>query len=593
VVWDGTATTIELQYTCPGHQGHSVTIVVPAAGEPPPTSTMTPPSAETPVPTPTDSIVTAIPTDTPTATPIPTPTPSVSPTPCPSLSSDGKLAMILKRYFDQIPVGIASSGNRNNIMSVWDDQYDQYVCGSYQAKVLQLLGDIKFDADPCVRALLDDWDYGPIESLWGGHQAVVIYPHGTAWTDTGLVLDPWITQRPAVYTIDDWSLQFSAGSHHGIQGSHPYEEQAQYPTVGGNYAPPGEQKLTAAENAFLKSLPPAKQEQLKRMSSVNRKAWLIEAMRRRVQNSRVSVNSPLEAYVTDNSGRVSGFKDGSATADLSDVTFRRFTTVDGLAWTELEYPSDRGYRVVMVCSGEGQARVLSSLANLEGPGTVYQYDFEVVAGQIYQTDNAPSGVPVTAGDQRIEAVVAPAVDLAWLEARPALMEPSQVGDVEGLPQPAPAPSAPEPAPADGQLFDPALLMVAALAVCSGLLFLGLLAGGLVWVGRGRKTQSVAVAPQPQCGLPRRLVVVAGPQASDVFPLQDICGLGRGSDNHIPLEDPRASRRHARLERHSTGYIITDLGSGNGTLVNGKRIIAPTPVTGGDTITIGATWLKIE
>ncbi len=330
-------------------------------------------------------------------------TPTLSPTPatCQPLSAEAKLNQILNRYYAQIPKGPTDSGNKNNLLSLWDKKYDEYVCGSYQGKVLQLLSETKFDPDPCISAWLDDWDYGPIESLWGGHQAVVIYPKDTTWTETGLVLDPWITQTPKMYTIQDWSLQFSAGSQHGIRGSSDYEKQAQYPTVGGAYAPPGDLKLTGPENEFISTLPAEKQDWLKKMSPVMRKAWVMQMMRRLRQNVTVSVNSPLDFYLTDDAGHYSGVKEGVWVNELSDVSFRRFLRADGHYWTEVEYPSSSNYRLVMYGTGAGQARVFVAMTGLENAGPVYQYNFSVGAGNFYQSRTAEIGAPLASTETNV------------------------------------------------------------------------------------------------------------------------------------------------------------------------------------------------
>ena len=75
-----------------------------------------------------------------------------------------------------------------------------------------------------------------------------------------------------------------------------------------------------------------------------------------------------------------------------------------------------------------------------------------------------------------------------------------------------------------------------------------------------------------------------------FPLSDdrICRIGRSDRNTIVLEDDLASRNHAMLQRSDTGeFYLTDLGSSNGTLVNGARISVPTILHAGDRVTIGS------
>jgi pSer/pThr/pTyr-binding forkhead associated (FHA) protein len=69
-------------------------------------------------------------------------------------------------------------------------------------------------------------------------------------------------------------------------------------------------------------------------------------------------------------------------------------------------------------------------------------------------------------------------------------------------------------------------------------------------------------------------------------------LGRAMINDIPLGDARLSRSHARLECGPSGCLIVDLGSSNGTRLNGNRV-EKAELSPGDTITIGNTSLRYE
>ncbi len=71
-------------------------------------------------------------------------------------------------------------------------------------------------------------------------------------------------------------------------------------------------------------------------------------------------------------------------------------------------------------------------------------------------------------------------------------------------------------------------------------------------------------------------------------------LGRGVDADVPLpaEDDAASRRHAKLALAGERFVIEDLGSRNGTLVNGRRITAATEVRAGDEVRLGQTIVRI-
>jgi len=69
-----------------------------------------------------------------------------------------------------------------------------------------------------------------------------------------------------------------------------------------------------------------------------------------------------------------------------------------------------------------------------------------------------------------------------------------------------------------------------------------------------------------------LVVRSGPQAGDRFVLTtQTTRLGRHPDSEIMLDDITVSRRHATIERTPEGYVVTDVGSLNGTYVNQERV----------------------
>lgn len=63
-------------------------------------------------------------------------------------------------------------------------------------------------------------------------------------------------------------------------------------------------------------------------------------------------------------------------------------------------------------------------------------------------------------------------------------------------------------------------------------------------------------------------------------------LGRSRSVDLPVNDPNASRRHARLIVGPSGNYVEDLGSKNGTLVNGTPLLARVPLVVGDRLTIG-------
>ncbi|RPH35201.1 MAG: FHA domain-containing protein [Planctomycetota bacterium] len=73
---------------------------------------------------------------------------------------------------------------------------------------------------------------------------------------------------------------------------------------------------------------------------------------------------------------------------------------------------------------------------------------------------------------------------------------------------------------------------------------------------------------------------------------DVIAIGRSKENNIVLKNIKASRRHARIERIGATYQITDLGSGNGTKVNGKKVDFQA-LNKGDEIAIGDARLTLK
>ena len=70
-------------------------------------------------------------------------------------------------------------------------------------------------------------------------------------------------------------------------------------------------------------------------------------------------------------------------------------------------------------------------------------------------------------------------------------------------------------------------------------------------------------------------------------------IGRGADCAVVLDDDYVSTRHARVVAGEDGLYAEDLGSTNGTYVNGQRITGPTTLTLADTLRIGKTILRLE
>lgn len=90
-----------------------------------------------------------------------------------------------------------------------------------------------------------------------------------------------------------------------------------------------------------------------------------------------------------------------------------------------------------------------------------------------------------------------------------------------------------------------------------------------------------------------LVFASGPRRGRRVGLEgDTLKIGRDRGNEIVTEDENASRTHAELERRNDKYVLRDLGSTNGTFVNGVRV-TETELRSGDKIIIGDTLLVYE
>src|SRR5262245_7759350 len=91
-----------------------------------------------------------------------------------------------------------------------------------------------------------------------------------------------------------------------------------------------------------------------------------------------------------------------------------------------------------------------------------------------------------------------------------------------------------------------------------------------------------------------LVTVQGPNTGRTFSLDARRSLiGRRPDSNVFLESLAVSREHAQLHCQEGTFFIEDLGSSNGTWVNGKRIEGRAPLTEKDTLQIGPYVLALR
>jgi ABC-type multidrug transport system ATPase subunit len=105
-----------------------------------------------------------------------------------------------------------------------------------------------------------------------------------------------------------------------------------------------------------------------------------------------------------------------------------------------------------------------------------------------------------------------------------------------------------------------------------------------WLALGDRIFQVAIAGAGTARPP----AVEAPRAADVavVPSGRVVTIGRLADNDVQVESPIVSRRHARIVERAGSWAIEDLGSTNGTFVNGRRIENQTPLGGGEQVEIG-------
>jgi pSer/pThr/pTyr-binding forkhead associated (FHA) protein len=129
-----------------------------------------------------------------------------------------------------------------------------------------------------------------------------------------------------------------------------------------------------------------------------------------------------------------------------------------------------------------------------------------------------------------------------------------------------------------------------------LLFLGLIYLFLARVISALLRDLRAAAREPT-DRPGRLVVLASPggepPTGQSFGLDVITALGRDVNNAIVIDDPFASAEHAVLTYRGRSWYLEDLGSTNGSYVNGRKVEGVSPLGFGDELQIGQVRMRLE
>jgi hypothetical protein len=148
-------------------------------------------------------------------------------------------------------------------------------------------------------------------------------------------------------------------------------------------------------------------------------------------------------------------------------------------------------------------------------------------------------------------------------------------------------------------------------------FLAVLFLFLLWVARSslrdlseNDDASVVMAPNEPVDVPRRqrdhgpdlragvdprleVVAAMGLDPGTGFELTEGATMGRADGSDIPIDDPFASSVHARIFPRGQFMYIEDMGSTNGTYLNGRRLRAAERLKVGDTVRIGETEYRYQ
>jgi hypothetical protein len=123
---------------------------------------------------------------------------------------------------------------------------------------------------------------------------------------------------------------------------------------------------------------------------------------------------------------------------------------------------------------------------------------------------------------------------------------------------------------------------------------------LLWVALGLMARALlrdvrAAARDPAAAIGRLVVVASGgtPAPGAVFALDAVTTLGRDLGSSIVLDDLYASTQHAVLTFRGRAWYVEDLGSTNGTFVNGTPVAGVAALGYGDEIQVGEVRLRLE
>jgi hypothetical protein len=112
--------------------------------------------------------------------------------------------------------------------------------------------------------------------------------------------------------------------------------------------------------------------------------------------------------------------------------------------------------------------------------------------------------------------------------------------------------------------------------------------------KGKRKARRPARPAGRRSVPHQLVVREPPaQKGEKHPLTDELTVGRAAGCHITVDDTYVSQLHARVFQRNGQLMVEDLGSTNGTYLNGTKVSGPMVMRRGDKLKVGNTVLELE
>lgn len=226
---------------------------------------------------------------------------------------------------------------RSNVMGTIDGKEirvgkyddDAIVCGSYQGAILEFLDTMR--TSPNYKDLFDNVEYGPVSTYDGVlHHWVVVYPKNTNWKNTGYNLDPWPTQKLAVYPNPGYAVGNSAPDTIAWPSVYPLTGAPSYPSI-----PSPKQKLDPPKN-----------------------------------KKQIIIHCPVNALITNQLGqRVGGLNADQLVNEIPGAGVLKLAEDDGTNLWYILLPPDGTYKTAITGTSDGSFQLFVGA----GDGTIQDY----------------------------------------------------------------------------------------------------------------------------------------------------------------------------------------------------------------------------